>query len=203
MEIETTIPDDPQEKINDIMETVENIREIMEIEAHIFIKATEKFTEEWIRREIETAIVSLENESYDNYDNPVTDNEKLNELKLSLRELPNRIPGIVEAHLNLEDYWVHRTSQLKAGVSRDYIEFKKGKMRKDLTLCIRMILGCTAEICGYLTEDASENEGWVKERGKRKYICFLRFSDEMTASLNRYFERLEELFILDHERRMK
>ena len=48
-------------------------------------------------------------------------------------------------------------------------------------------------------EEKPENKIWVKERGRRKYVCFLRFSDEMTASLNRYFEKLEELLILDHE----
>jgi len=42
-------------------------------------------------------------------------------------------------------------------------------------------------------------ERWVKELGRRRYVCFLRFSDEMTASLNRYFALLEELFILNHE----
>ncbi|WP_269850022.1 hypothetical protein [Methanosarcina horonobensis] len=40
---------------------------------------------------------------------------------------------------------------------------------------------------------------WVKERGRRKYICVLRFSDEMTASLDRYFTMLEELFVLEYE----
>ena len=62
-----------------------------------------------------------------------------------------------------------------------------------------MILGCAAEIFGDLNEGKPENKRWVKEQGKRKYVCFLRFSDEMTASLNRYFERLEELFTLNHE----
>jgi hypothetical protein len=62
-----------------------------------------------------------------------------------------------------------------------------------------MILGCTSEILGDLNHGKPEEKRWVKERGKRKYICFLRFSDEMTASLNRYFERLEELFVLHHE----
>jgi hypothetical protein len=48
-------------------------------------------------------------------------------------------------------------------------------------------------------EDKYENKIWVKERGRRKYVCFLRFSDEMTTSLDRYFEELEEFLILNHE----
>jgi hypothetical protein len=133
---------------------------------------------EKIKREIEEAIAYLENESNNNSE---FDSERLRKLKLNLEKLPNIIPGIIQAHLNHEDYWVHRTVKLKPRISRDYIEFKKEKMRKELTLGIRMILGCTSEIFGYLKEDESENEGWVKEMGKRKYICFLRFSDEMTV----------------------
>ncbi len=197
MEVETDIPDDPQEKINSMLERLEDTREKMEIEARIFIEATKQFTLEWIRREMEVTILTLESEP--SPDNLGSDNEKLSELKSDLKELPYRIPDIVEAHLNREDYWIHRRGQLQAGISGDYLEFKKEKMRRELTLSIRMILGCAAEIFGDLNDGKPEDKGWVKEQGKRKYVCFLRFSDEMTASLNRYFERLEELFTLNYE----
>jgi hypothetical protein len=65
-----------------------------------------------------------------------------------------------------------------------------------------MILGCAAEIFTDLKDEnheAREDRVWVKERGRQKYICILRFSDEMTASLDRYFTMLEELFFLDHK----
>ena len=81
----------------------------------------------------------------------------------------------------------------------DYIEFKKYKMLKELTVSIRLILGCSAEFLGELNDGKPEGKGWVKESEKRKYVCFLRFSDEMTASLNRYFDRLEEFFVLNHK----
>ncbi len=197
MEVETDIHDDPQEKINSMLERLEDTREKMEIEARIFIEATKQFTLEWIRREMEVTILTLESEP--SPDNLGSDNEKLSELKSDLKELPYRIPDIVEAHLNREDYWIHRRGQLQAGISGDYLEFKKEKMRRELTLSIRMILGCAAEIFGDLNDGKPEDKGWVKEQGKRKYVCFLRFSDEMTASLNRYFERLEELFTLNYE----
>jgi len=197
MEVETDIPDDPQEKINSMLERLEDTREKMEIEARIFIEATKQFTLEWIRREMEVTILTLESEP--SPDNLLSDNEKLSELKSDLKKLPYRIPDIVEAHLNREDYWIHRRGQLQAGISGDYLEFKKEKMRRELTSSIRMILGCAAEIFGDLNDGKPEDKGWVKEQGKRKYVCFLRFSDEMTASLNRYFERLEELFTLNYE----
>jgi hypothetical protein len=197
MEVETDIHDDPQEKINSMLERLEDTREKMEIEARIFIEATKQFTLEWIRREMEVTILTLESEP--SPDNLGSDNEKLSELKSDLKKLPYRIPDIVEAHLNREDYWIHRRGQLQAGISGDYLEFKKEKMRRELTLSIRMILGCAAEIFGDLNDGKPEDKGWVKEQGKRKYVCFLRFSDEMTASLNRYFERLEELFTLNYE----
>jgi hypothetical protein len=197
MEVETDIPDDPQEKINSMLERLEDTREKMEIEARIFIEATKQFTLEWIRREMEVTILTLESEP--SPDNLGSDNEKLSELKSDLKKLPYRIPDIVEAHINREDYWIHRRGQLQAGISGDYLEFKKEKMRRELTLSIRMILGCAAEIFGDLNDGKPEDKGWVKEQGKRKYVCFLRFSDEMTASLNRYFERLEELFTLNYE----
>jgi len=62
-----------------------------------------------------------------------------------------------------------------------------------------MILGCAAEIFSDAKNKNTEDKVWVRERGKRKYICILRFSDEMTASLNRYFSMLEELFVLEYE----
>jgi hypothetical protein len=119
-----------------------------------------------------------------------------------LKSVPDKLPyisDIVEAHLNHEDYWIHISAQLHSEISRDYLEFKKEKMLRKLTSSVRTILGCAAEIFGDLKEEEPENKRWVKEQGKRKYVCFLRFSDEMTASLNRYFEKLEELFTLDHE----
>ena len=56
--MEADIPDDPQEKIKRIRERLEDTREKMEIEALTFIEATKQFTLEWIRREMETAILS-------------------------------------------------------------------------------------------------------------------------------------------------
>jgi len=197
MEIEDNVPDDPQEKLNRLLARLEDTREKMEIETRTFIEATKQFTLEWTRREIELAILSLESES--SSENLASDNEKLSELRSGLKELPFRVPDMVESHLNREDYWVHRKAQLHAGISRDYIEFKKDKMLKELTVSIRLILGCSTEILSDLNDGKPEEKGWVKERGKRKYVCFLRFSDEMTASLNRYFERLEEFFLLNHE----
>ena len=197
MEIEAHIPDDPQKKLNRLLARLEDIREKMEIESHIFIEATKQFTLEWTQREIEITILSIENES--SSDNLASDTEKLSQLKSSMEELPFQVPDIVESHLNSKDYWIHRNKQLYAGISRDYIEFKKDKMLKELTVSVRLILGCSSEILGNLNDGKPEEKGWVKERGKRKYVCFLRFSDEMTASLNHYFERIEEFFVLNHE----
>jgi hypothetical protein len=85
-----------------------------------------------------------------------------------LKELPFCVQDIVESYLNREDYWVHRKAQLHAGISRNYIEFKKDKMLKELTVSIRLILGCSTEIFGDLNAGKPEEKGWVKERGKRK-----------------------------------
>ncbi len=72
-------------------------------------------------------------------------------------------------------------------------------MLKELTSSVRLILGCSTEILSSPNDGKPEEKGWVKEKEKRKYVCFLRFSDKMTASLNRYFDRLEEFFVLNHE----
>ena len=125
--------------------------------------------------------------------------EKPGESNSDLKELPLKISDIVETHLNRDDYWIHRNALFQPEISRDYLEFKKEKIRKELTSSVRIILGCATEIFWKLDEGEPENKRWVKEQGRRKYVCFLRFSDEMTASLNRYFAMLEELFILDHE----
>ena len=126
------------------------------------------------------------------------DNKKPGGSNLDLKELSFKISDIVETHLNRDDYWIHRNAILKPDISSDYLEFKKETVRKELTLSVRIILGCAAEIFCKLDEGKPENR-WVKEQGRRKYVCFLRFSDEMTASLDRYFAMLEELFILNHE----
>jgi hypothetical protein len=197
MEIRDQVPDDSREKFNRLLARLEDTREKMEIETQTFIEATKQFTLEWTRREMELAILSLDSES--SFDNLESDNEKLSELKSGLKELSFQVPNIVESNLNREDLWIHKKTQLQAGISRDYIEFKKYKMLKELTTIVRLILGCSTEILSNLNDGKPEEKGWVKERGKRKYVCFLRFSDEMTASLNRYFERLEEFFVLNHE----
>ncbi len=197
MEIRDQVPDDSREKFNRLLARLEDTREKMEIETQTFIEATKQFTLEWTRREMELAILSLDSES--SFNNLESDNEKLSELKSGLKELSFQVPNIVESNLNREDLWIHRKTQLQAGISRDYIEFKKYKMLKELTTIVRLILGCSTEILSNLNDGKPEEKGWVKERGKRKYICFLRFSDEMTASLNRYFERLDEFFVLNHE----
>ncbi len=199
METETDIPDEPRDKINRIKERLEDTREEMEIEALIFVEATKQFTFEWIKREMELPTISSDNGSPPHSFRDDSENsEKLRKLKSDLKELPLTIQYIVETNLNNEDYWIHRSSFLHAGVSQDYLEYKKEKMRRELTSSIRMILGCASEIFGDQKEEP-ENKIWVKEQGRRKYVCFLRFSEEMTASLNRYLERLEELLILDHE----
>lgn len=206
MEIEDHVPADPQpadsqEKLNRLLVRLEDTREMMEIETQVFIEATKQFTLVWTRREIELAILSLESES--SSDNLESDNEKLSELKSGLEELTFLVPDIVEFNLDRDDFWIHRTTQLQPDISRDYIDFKKDKMLKELTTSVRFILGCTTEILGDLNDGKPEEKGWVKERERRKYVCFLRFSDEMTASLNRYFEILEEFFVVNHEVRKK
>ncbi len=202
LEIETDTPDTPKEKIDFMQERLKDTREKMEIEACIFIEATKQFTSEWIRREMEMSLCFLD--SGFSPENSKFEIEKLRELELelNLKELTVKIPDVVEANLNNDEYWIHRSSLPGVGFSQDYLEFKKEKMRRELSSSIRMILGCASEILGNIKErdeEKPETKIWVKERGRRKYACFLRFSDEMTASLNRYFEKLEELLILDHE----
>ncbi len=211
---EADILENPQEKLNHLLTRLENTKERMETETHCFIGLTKQFALEWTQREVEAFANSLENEALPvfpnlsgNSENPENlvqinekfNNEKLSRLKLDLKELPDKVPDIVETHLNNNDYWIHRSKLSHSGISRDYIEFRKDKMLKELTISIRFILGSSSEIISDLSNETSEEKGWVKEKGKRKYVCFLRFSDEMTASLNRYFENLEKFFALGHE----
>jgi len=206
MEIEAGVSDDPREKFNRIEERLEGIREKMEIETHIFVEATGKFTLEWVkrereaRREVEITMPSADNEI--SQENSKYNNQKLIGLDSDFKELSIRISDIVEAHLNQAECWTHRNILPQAGVSREYIEFRKEKIRKEIASRIRIILGCASEVSDDLKE-GSEGKIWVIERGRRKYACFLRFSDEMTASLNRYLEKLEEFLILEHEMKVE
>lgn len=168
----------------------------MERETRTFIEATKNFSLEWVQREMNSNISKLKSEDYS--ENVEIGKDMLSKLS-RLEDLPFSIQDIVEEHLNRDDYWTHRNRLLHADISRDYIEFKKEKTRKDLTSSIRMILGCAAEIFADVKDKNPEDKVWVRERGKRKYICILRFSDEMTASLDRYFSMLEELFVLEYE----
>lgn len=175
---------------------IESTREKMEKEALIFIEATKSYTQEWIQRELELNVPPLEKDAHS--ENEDTDKKKRNELT-RLKEMNSRIPLVVEENLNRDEYWVHRNQLLQADSSRDYLEFKKEKMKKGLTSSIRMILGCAAEIFTDMKDEVPGDRVWIKERGRRKYICLIRFSDEMTASLDRYFTMLEELLILEKE----
>jgi len=197
MEVESVVSDDSQKELDNIQEKLEDTREKMEFETLAFIEATKKFTSEWIQREIEITVKSPENAVFP--DNLKFHNNKAGKSKLDLKELSLKISDIVETHLNHGDYWIHRNTLFQPDISRDYMEFKKEKIRKDLTSSVRRILGCVTEIFWEIEEGEPENKAWVNELEKRKYACFLRFSDEMTASLNRYFGMLEELFILNHK----
>jgi len=212
--VEADISESSQEKLNLLLARLEDAKEKMEMETLCFIELTKKFVLEWTQREVETTVDSLENESLPTLSNPSGNsknpenlvqfnekfnNEKLSRLKSGLKELPDKVPDIVETHLNNNDYWVHRSKPSHSGISTDYIEFRKDKMLKELTVSVRFILGNSSEILGDSNNEKTEEKGWVIERGKRRYVCFLRFSDEMTASLNRYFENLEEFFVLNHE----
>jgi hypothetical protein len=197
MRIEVVTPDDSEEKLNHIRERLEATRERMEVEALAFIEATKQFVSEWIQREIEMAVCSPESSAFP--ENLRFDNVKPDKSKLDPNELSLKVSDIVKIHLNRDDYWIHRNALIQPDISRDYMEFKKEKIRKQLISSIRLILGCATEVFWKLREEEPEQEGWVKERGKRKYVCFLRLSDEMTASLDRYLELCEEFFILNHE----
>lgn len=192
-------PDYPEKRAHiadNLYSEIKSTREKMEKEARTFIEATKKFSLEWIQREINSNISQMKNESQSG--NTGTGKDRLSELS-RLKDLPFRIQEIVEEHLNRDDYWIHRNELLHTDISRDYIEFKKEKIRKDLTSNIRMILGCAAEIFADAKDEKPEDKVWIRERGRRKYICILRLSNEMTASLDRYLTMLEELFALEYE----
>ncbi|AKB17012.1 hypothetical protein MSWHS_0149 [Methanosarcina sp. WWM596] len=162
----------------------------MEEETLIFIKTSKSFALKWINRELEVNTPSLKNEGYS--ENSETDKNKLNELS-RLKEMNFRVPLIVEENLNLDEYWVHRSPLFQTDTSRDYLEFKKDRIKRKLTSSIRIILGCAAKVFTDLKNEDLEDRIWVKEQGRRKYVCILRFSDEVTASLDLYFTMFEEL----------
>lgn len=199
MGIESHTPDCFEERANrisNLYKEIKSTREKMEKETHNFIEAAKIFSLEWVQREMGISIHTLKSEGHS--ENVKTGKDRLRELSRP-EDLLFRIQEIVEAHLNRDDYWIHRNELSHADNSRDYIEFKKEKIQKNLTSSVRMILGCAAEIFTDMKEENPENKVWVKERGRRKYICILRFSDEMTASLERYFAMLEEFFVLEYK----
>jgi hypothetical protein len=197
MEIESSTPDCSKaepDRVAELCKKIKSTKEKMEEETRTFIGATKKFSLEWIQREMN---LNTSPRSENHSKNVEISKDRANE-PLHPEDLPFRIQDIVEEQLNRDDYWIHRNEMLHADISRDYIEFKKEKTRKDLTSSIRMILGCVAELFADMKDENFEDKVWVKERGRRKYICILRFSDEMTASLDRYFTMLEELFVLEY-----
>lgn len=197
MRIKVATSDSSKEKLNRIRERLEATREKMEVEALAFIEATKQFVSEWIQREIEMAVCSPESSAFP--ENIRFDSGKPDKSKLGPNELSLKVSDIVETHLNRDNYWIHRKALFQPDISRDYVEFKKEKIQKELTSSVRIIIGCTTEVFWELEEGEPEQKGWVKERGKRKYVCFLRLSDEMTDSLDRYLKLCEEFFILNHE----
>ena len=184
------------DRVSTLCKEIKTTREKMEKEALTFIEATKNFSLEWIQREMNPNISQMKRGACP--ENGEICKGKESELA-SPEGLPSRVQDIIEEQLNRDDYWIHRSGKLCTDISLDYIEFKKEKIRKDLTSSIRMNLGCVAEIFAGIKDENLEDKIWVRERGRRKYICILRFSDEMTASLDRYFSMLAELFFLEYE----
>lgn len=210
MDADTGIPDGDREKINILNRQVKQTREKMELETRTFIEAAKDFTSEWIRREVERIEFSKneiegekgyleENRWEENVWDEDSQQENSGGREPCPREQIARLPSIVEEYLNRDEYWIHRKELSHPGTAPDYLEFKKEKIRKQLTSCIRMLLGCAAELLSDRGYALSEDKVWVRERGRRKYVCIIRFSGEMDASLSRYFSMLEELYSLDCE----
>ncbi|MCQ1534719.1 hypothetical protein FTO70_03235 [Methanosarcina sp. KYL-1] len=191
------IQDDAEERANRLDLQVKQTKGKMELETRSFIEAAKTFTCEWVMREAKRAEFFPENVTSPEYAKPAP--EKLNGLKPGLNEIITRIPAIVEDQLNLDELWIHRNKLPHPGISRDYLEYKKEKTRRELTARIRMILGCAGELLSEQENVALGDKEWVRERGRRKYACLLRFSEEMTSSLSRYFALLEELLFLEYE----
>jgi len=199
-------PDESRDRINDLSRQIKQTREKMELETRTFIEAATNFTTEWIRREVERTEFSKNGiggkktkreEKKHLEENP--QQEKGGEQEPDPAEQIARIPSIVEECLNRDEYWIHRNELFHPGIAPDYLELKKEKTRKQLTTCIRMLLGCAAELLSDREYALSEGKVWVRERGRRKYVCILRFSGEMDASITRYFSMLEELYFFNYE----
>ncbi|WP_231583006.1 hypothetical protein [Methanosarcina sp. MTP4] len=206
MEAGSGTPDESRERINNLTRQIKQTREKIELETRTFIEAARNFTSEWIRREVERTEVSKNEIEYkkENLGEKKHREEKPKQ-EISGEQEPDpveqiaRIPSIVEESLNCDEYWIHRNELFHPGIASDYLEFKKEKTRKQLTTCIRMLLGCAAELLSDRGYARSEGKVWVRERERRKYVCILRFSEEMEASLTRYFSMLEELYSLYYE----
>lgn len=222
MEAGSGTPDESQERINILNRQIKQTREKMELETHTFIEAAKDFTSEWIRQEVEKTECSRnEIEDKKDYREEKThleeksnreekkQQEKSEERKPDPGEQIARIPSIVEEYLNRDEYWIHRNELFQSNISQsnislpkitpDDLEFKKEKTRKQLTTCIRMLLGCSAELLSDRGYAQSEDKIWAKERGRRKYVCIFRLSGKMEASLSRYFSMLEELHSLEYK----
>ncbi len=206
METGSGTPDESKERINDLNRQIKQTREKMELETRTFIEAAKAFTSEWIRREVERTEVSKngiegkkDNREEKTYGEENPQQEKSGEHEPDLAEQIARIPLVVEEYLNRDEYWIHRNELFHPGIAPDYLEFKKEKTRKQLTTCIRMLLGCAAELLSNREYALPESKIWVRERERRKYVCILRFSEEMEASLTRYLSMLEKLYSLDYE----
>ncbi|MGB9927506.1 MAG: hypothetical protein ACPK85_03765 [Methanosarcina sp.] len=191
-----------EEKATNLDDKIKQIRESMENESNVFLKATKEFVFEWTLREMKIPVFSfsVEDPERTSYSLKI-DSHKPQELKIDMKEFSEMISELVEAQLNIDDYWLHRNSLPQTELSQDYFEFKKEKMRKQLNSSIKIILGCCVEAAAQLKKEDFKNGGWVKEKGKLKYVCFLRFSDEMTNCLNQYFELPEKLYVLNYEQK--
>ncbi len=210
MEAGSGTPDESQERINILNRQIKQARDKMELETRTFIEAAKDFTSGWIRREVErTEFPKNEIEGKRDVREEKKQQEKSEERKPGPGEQIARIPSIVEEYLNRDEYWIHRNELFQSNISQsnislpkitpDDLEFKKEKTRKQLTTCIRMLLGCAAELLSDREYALSEDKVWVRERGRRKYVCIFRLSGEMETSLSRYFSMLEELCSLDYD----
>jgi len=131
--MDTSRFDDKIKKLNSQMDS---LRRDMEVECENFLDATKEFAAEWAENEVKYTIQSHA-ELAKRYGR-----ERLGKLKLELKELIENMPRIVDKHLNVDKYWVHR-GELPDGFPNNIGRYRisENHLPGDLNAALREVFG--------------------------------------------------------------
>lgn len=161
--------------IQNLEKRMENIRKDLEKYRGEFIKSTKDFIAKWIQGKVKGTIISKPGLA------KKIEKEGLGKIKVELHALIQKIPNIVEEHLNKNEHWAHCKEFCKP---EDFDSYNISSIVKDR---IRELLGYAGEILiKHKFADTGYHSEWEYGEDRPKFGYGFDISGEMDGILGGY-----------------